>query len=98
VPAPDLPSLAALIRRAWLMLGGDTGPTHLAQALGTPVVMVMGPTDPERHGPYGAPDRAVFKRLACSFCYKRLDEPRACMLEVFPDRVAERALALLHPS
>lgn len=95
VPAPDLPTLAALIRGARLMLGGDTGPTHLAQALGAPVVMVMGPTDPERHGPYGAPDQAVFKRLACSFCYKRLDEPRACMLEVFPDRVAERALALL---
>ena len=95
VPAPDLPTLAALIRRARLMLGGDTGPTHLAQALGTPVVMVMGPTDPDRHGPYGAPDHAVFKRLACSFCYKRLDEPKACILEVFPDQVAARALALL---
>jgi heptosyltransferase I len=95
VPASDLPTLAALIRRARLMLGGDTGPTHLAHALGTPVLMVMGPTDPERHGPYAAPERAVFKRLPCSFCYKRLDEPKACMLEVFPDQVAERARALL---
>ena len=95
VPALDLPTLAALIRRARLMLGGDTGPTHLAQALGTPVVMVMGPTDPERHGPYGAPESAVFKRLPCSFCYKRLEETKPCLFEVPPRRVVERALAAL---
>lgn len=90
-PAPDLPTLAALIRRARLMLGGDTGPTHLAHALGTPVLMLMGPTDPERHGPYGAPDRALFERLACSFCYKRLEETKACLLAIPPRRVADRA-------
>jgi len=77
VPAPDLPVLAALIRRARLMLGGDSGPTHLAAALGIPALMVMGPTDPERHGPYGSPESAVFKRLACSFCYQRLPEAKA---------------------
>ena len=95
VPALDLPTLAALIRRARLMLGGDTGPIHLAQALGTPVVMVMGPTDPERHGPYGAPASAVFKRLPCSFCYKRLEETKPCLFEVPPRRVVERALEIL---
>lgn len=95
VPALDLPTLAALIRRARLMMGGDTGPTHLAQALGTPVLMLMGPTDPGRHGPYGAPERALYKRLACSFCYKRLDETKACLLEIPPRRVAERAAELL---
>jgi len=95
VSAPDLPTLAALIRRARLMLGGDTGPTHLAQALGTPVLMLMGPTDPDRHGPYGAPEHALYKRLACSFCYKRLDETKACLLEIPPHRVAERAAELM---
>ncbi len=95
VPAPDLPVLAALIRRARLMLGGDTGPTHLARALGTPSLMVMGPTDPERHGPYGAPESALFKRLACSFCYQRLAETKACLLEVPPRLVAARAAELL---
>ncbi len=98
VPGADLPTLAALIRRSRLMLGGDTGPTHLARALGTPALMVMGPTDPERHGPYGEPENALFKRLACSFCYQRLDETKACLLEVPPRRVAERAAALLGPS
>jgi heptosyltransferase-1 len=95
VPASDLPTLAALIRRSRLMLGGDTGPTHLARALGTPALMVMGPTDPERHGPYGAPESALFKRLACSFCYQRLPETKACLLEVPPRRVAARAAELL---
>ena len=95
VAAPDLPALAALLRGAALMLGGDTGPTHLAHALGTPVLMVMGPTDPDRHGPYGAPERALYRRLPCSFCYRRFDEAKACLLELPPERVAERAAALL---
>lgn len=96
VAAPDLPSLAALLRGAALMLGGDTGPTHLAHALGTPVLMVMGPTDPARHGPYGAPERAFFRRLPCSFCYRRFAEAKACLLELPPERLAERAAALLN--
>lgn len=98
VPAPDLPTLAALIRRARLMLGGDTGPVHLAHALGTPVLMLMGPTDPERHGPYAAPEHVLFKRLLCSFCYQRLEEAKACLLEIPPHRVAERAAELLAPA
>ena len=98
VPAPDLPTLAALIRRARLMLGGDSGPTHLAHALGTPVLMVMGPTDPERSGPYGAPDHALYRRLPCSFCHQRFAETKACLLEVPPRRVAQRAAEVLAAS
>jgi heptosyltransferase-1 len=45
--------LIALMRRARICLGGDTGPLHLATALGIPVVGLFGPTDPERTGPYG---------------------------------------------
>jgi heptosyltransferase-1 len=95
VPAPDLPTLAALLRGARLMLGGDSGPTHLAHALGTPVLMVMGPTDPERHGPYGQPENAIWKVLPCSFCYKRFAETKACLLEIPARRVAERAERIL---
>ena len=94
-PAPDLPGLAALLRRATLMLGGDTGPTHLAHALGRPVLMVMGPTDPTLHGPYGAPERALFRRLPCSFCHRRFAETKACLLEILPERLAARAAELL---
>lgn len=95
VPALDLATLASRLRQARLVLGGDTGPTHLAHALGTPVLCLMGPTDPGRHGPYGAPERALSIRLPCSFCYKRFDEAKACLLSIPPRRVVEHALRLL---
>ena len=91
----DLPTLAALLRRARLVMGGDSGPTHLAHALGTPVLMLMGPTDPARHGPYGAPERVLWKLLPCSFCYRRFDETKACLLEIPADLVARKAMELL---
>ena len=90
-----LAALAGWLRGARLLLGGDTGPLHLAHALGVPVLALHGPTDPARHGPYGAPERALCVRLPCSFCYKRFDETKACLLELQPAQVAARALALL---
>jgi lipopolysaccharide heptosyltransferase I len=95
VEAGELPALVRLSRRARLVLGGDTGPVHLAHALGTPVVCVMGPTDPARHGPYGAPERALARRLPCSYCYRRLDSTKACLLEIPPEAVVERAVSVL---
>lgn len=97
-PAGGLGQLAASMRGARLVLGGDTGPVHLAHALGVPVLCLMGPTDPERNGPYRAPRQALWKRLPCSFCYRRLDETKACLLEIPPASVVDRALELLgHP-
>ncbi len=56
VAAPcGIGQLGALLRRAGLFLGGDTGPMHLADTLGVPVVALFGPTDPARTGPYGVP-------------------------------------------
>jgi heptosyltransferase-1 len=48
----ELGALMALLRGAVCAVGGDTGPLHLAVALGTPVVALFGPTDPARNGPY----------------------------------------------
>jgi heptosyltransferase-1 len=48
----SMPRLIAMTRRATLFIGGDTGPMHLAAALGVAVVALFGPTDPERNGPY----------------------------------------------
>lgn len=95
LPVLGLLELATLLRRAALVLGGDTGPLHLAHALGAPVCCVMGPTDPERHGPYGAPERVVVRRLPCSFCHQRLAEAKACLWELLPEEVAARARRLL---
>jgi heptosyltransferase I len=61
VPAPptDLDALLALLRRASVMVAADTGPLHMAAALGTPCVGLYGPTSPARNGPYGAGHRAL---------------------------------------
>jgi lipopolysaccharide heptosyltransferase I len=95
LPVLGLAELATLLRRATLVLGGDTGPLHLAHAVGTPVCCVMGPTDPERHGPYGAPQRVVARRLPCSFCHQRLEGVKACLWELSAEEVAARARQIL---
>ena len=61
VLAPEftLERLIALTRRACLVIAGDTGPLHLACALGKPVVGIYGPTDPKRNGPFGVPFRVL---------------------------------------
>lgn len=92
---PRLDQLAALVRRASLVVGGDTGPLHLAHALGRPALFVMGPTDPARHGPYGHPERAVAHRLPCSFCYQRFATAKACLLDIRPFEITQAAIALL---
>jgi len=63
--------LIPLFQRARLVIGGDTGPFHLASMLGTPVVGVFGPTSPVRNGPLSEQDEVVVHVLPCSFCYGR---------------------------
>ena len=58
-PETNLRELAFLLRRSRIVVGGDTGPLHLAAALGTTVVGLYGPTDPRRNGPYGQLERTV---------------------------------------
>ncbi len=57
---PDLKHYAWLIHRANLYFGGDTGPMHIASAMGTPVVAVFGGTDPVRHAPYRPPRKVLY--------------------------------------
>ncbi len=92
LPVPELPAVAAIHRQARLVLGGDTGPVHLAHALGTPVLCLMGPTDPARHGPWQSPDSVFTRALPCSYCHKRLHRPRMCLLQLGPDEVAAAAI------
>ena len=58
-PPTDLGELAALFKRCALMIASDTGPLHLAAALGTPCLGLFGPTRAERNGPYGARCRGL---------------------------------------
>lgn len=61
VPA-SIQHFIELARKAKLFIGGDTGPLHLAAALGTPIVAIYGPTDPARNGPFSAADMVLRNR------------------------------------
>jgi lipopolysaccharide heptosyltransferase I len=63
--------LAALARRARLVVAADTGPLHLACAVGAPVVGIFGPTDPARNGPFSAGDVTVRRLPLCAPCHRR---------------------------
>jgi ADP-heptose:LPS heptosyltransferase len=60
-----------LARRARLVVAADTGPLHLACAVGTPVVALFGPTDPARNGPFSPEDMVVRRTPGCAPCYSR---------------------------
>ena len=66
-----LKQLAYILKNARLTLGGDTGPVHLSAGLGSPTVMVMGPTDANRNGPYGQLENAIEADRPCKYCWKR---------------------------
>ncbi len=94
--ASDLPRLVDLLAHAGLVLGGDTGPLHLAHALGVPTLFLHGPTDPRTHGPYGAPERAL--RQASPVCRSGRSNERdgsAAAVDIPEAMVIERALALI---
>ena len=73
-------------RRATAVIGVDSGPMHLAAALGKPGVAVFGPTDPARNGPYGG-TFTVLRSSTALTTYKRTTESPTCMREITPDQV-----------
>ncbi len=90
----DLADLIAMTRRSVLAIGGDTGPLHLACALGKPVVGIYGPTDPARNGPWGVPFR-VLRHPESRRDHSRRSAPEAGLLTIEPDEVLAAANELL---
>ena len=80
-PATQIADLVALCRRASLMISGDTGPLHIATAVGTPTVSIFGPTDPARNGPWSVDDGVVSRFDACDCHYMRECHADAWCLE-----------------
>ncbi len=78
-PPTGIRQLMALIRRADVFAGGDTGPLHLAAALGVKCLALFGPTEPRRNGPWGAGHAVLHHRLACSGCYGRTCPDIECL-------------------
>lgn len=66
-----LKQLAYVIKHAKNFVGGDTGPMHLAAAIGTPVVALYGPTDTNRNGPFGPGHKAIVIDSECAGCWRR---------------------------
>jgi heptosyltransferase-1 len=91
---PTLPQLIALMRRVALCIAGDTGPLHLACAVGRPVVGIYGPTDPSRNGPDGTRMR-VLRSPGSRRDHSRRAEPDPGLLTVTPDDVLRAADELL---
>ena len=76
--ALDLPGTAALLARLDVLVTGDTGPMHLAAAVGTPVVALFGPSDPKRYGPLATKQRVLRVQLPCSPCGQVRLPPERC--------------------
>lgn len=96
--ACSLPQLIALVRRSRLVIAGDTGPLHLAAALGIPVVGLYGPTDPARTGPWtncGITHARVLRDPASVTDHKRHPTTEAGLLNIEADRVIDAAQELL---
>jgi heptosyltransferase I len=79
--------LIPLLKRARLFVGGDTGPFHLACALGTPVVGIFGPTSPVRNGPWKNGEEILQHVLPCSYCYGRTCPTKNECMDIGVDEV-----------
>jgi ADP-heptose:LPS heptosyltransferase len=95
--ALSLGELGALVARAALLLGNNSGPVHVAAALGTPVVGIYGPTRPARNGPWGR-DHVIVSRADVCRCHhlRRCRAERMCLLDISVSEVVdavERRLA-----
>ncbi|MBR5162858.1 MAG: glycosyltransferase family 9 protein [Schwartzia sp.] len=92
----SLKQLAAVLRGARFAIGGDTGPVHLAAGLERPTVMLMGPTDANRNGPYGQLQNAIEVSRACRWCWKRAC-PKGidCLASISVETVKEKIKSIL---
>jgi heptosyltransferase-1 len=89
-----LPGLIDATRRAAAVVGVDSGPMHIAAALGRPGVAIFGPTDPARNGPYGDSVR-ILRSASASTTYKRDAAISASMRSITPAAVFEALKAVL---
>ena len=91
-----LAEMAALLAIAPLLIANNTGPAHMAAAVGTPVVDLYALTNPQ-HTPWGVPNRVLFHDVPCKFCYKSIcpEGHHDCLRLVSPDAVFKAACELL---
>ncbi len=94
----SLSELIDWLRRCRLVITNDTGPMHIAAALGKPVLALFGPTRPDETGPYGQTENTISIPLDCAPCMKArclANEQFECLQSLSSDSVTRRALGLL---
>jgi ADP-heptose:LPS heptosyltransferase len=91
----DLGTFAAVLEAAPVLLAGNTGPVHLAAAVGTPVVDLYALTNPQ-HKPWGVPNCVLSHDVPCRWCYKSVcpEGHHRCLVEVDPRHVVDAAVGL----
>ena len=91
-----LAELAALLERSPLLIANNSGPVHIASAVGTPVVDLYALTNPQ-HMPWGVPHRVLFSDVPCRWCYSSIcrEGHHNCLRRVEPTEVVDAALALM---
>jgi heptosyltransferase-1 len=95
-PRGTLPQLAALLARAAVVVGGDTGPVHMAAAVGTPTVSFYRVTDGERNGPRGQQHVRLQAPLDCSPCLRKAcDDDPVCAKSVGVNEVFSKLVTLV---
>ena len=85
----SLRELAYLYKISRLVVTTDSGPMHIAAAVGTPTVALFGPTDPRRTGPYGEGHTVIRKNLPCSPCFRKECDTMKCMRDISVEEVFE---------
>jgi lipopolysaccharide heptosyltransferase II len=92
----DLPELAALIFRAAALISNNTGPVHIAAAVGTPVVDLYALTNPQ-HTPWDVANRVLYRDVPCRYCYQSVcpQMHNHCLTLVPPAEVAAAAWSLI---
>ncbi len=96
--ATSLLEMIEWVRRGDLLITNDTGPMHVAAAIGRPLLALFGPTEPSRTGPYGQLENVLRIDLPCSPCMKsdcHFSKPEECLRALPPALVVQRAQAIL---
>jgi lipopolysaccharide heptosyltransferase I len=82
-----LKELVEVMRGAGFVISNDSGPMHIAAALGIPVFAIFGPTDAVRTGPYGKRHRIIRENISCAPCFKKQCEDMKCMKNLSVEKV-----------
>jgi lipopolysaccharide heptosyltransferase I len=90
-----LMELAALLKMSRLLITNDSGPMHLAAAVGTPVVALFGPTDPRKIGPYGRGHAVLQHTEQCPACQTGAKRPHRCLEAISVEEVLEAVNSIL---